>query len=433
MLSDLDEKEQGIAEDAGEVFFRKRGIQQGLYPSWQYFKAAEDESLRELVGPAEIVVIPLTYNGGREGLVVDAYPLVSSAQPDKDTVLQGRRTRVLFDLGGEDITDRIFTRLTSLTYTDADADEADDLQFTLAGADPDTNEELMSLFLGNTDKALGVTIVKDAGAPDGTVAHESLLVGNFYVDEVSETRSPCRVTVKATSIALTDAAKKKNSRAWAENGNVTLLEIANAAASNLGLILEDQGTRASEVTYGQSLMQNRQTDLDFLSSLCAAQNITIKVTNGRLSLLESQRDALKNAVVIRPSDCTSVSFSSGSKLLDYYKVTVSYTDPFTGNLIYGSAYNRDVKGGKSAKVNIKVSSNAEAKALAENILKSYNRFVFTASLTLPGTLKLASGNTVMLDGFGGRDGRYTITSVKQKISTSGFTTSVDLREWEEES
>lgn len=427
---EFDARELGI--ETGEIFFRECGIFQEKYDSWTSFKDAENEKLRNLVGPAEIVVIPIIYNGGREGLVADAYPLVSGAQPEANTILPGRRTRVRFVLGGENISNRIFPRLSSLTYTDADADEADDLQFTLVGADMETNEELMNLFLDNTDKALGVTIVKETGAPDGTVSQESLLVGNFYVDEVSETIAPCRVTVKATSIALTDAAKKKNSRSWAEDETVTLLFIANAIATNLGLILENQGTRAAEVRYGQSLMQNRQTDLDFLSSLCTAQNITIKVSNGRLMLLEAQRDALENAVVIRPQDCSSVSFSSGSKLLEYRKVTVSYTDPFTQQLIHGSAYNLDIKGGKSTTVYIKVSSDAEAKALAENILKSYNRFVFTASLTLPGTLKLASGNTVMLDGFGGRDGRYTITQVKQKVSTSGFTTSVDLREWEEE-
>ena len=426
----FDAEEQGIEDGEGEIFFRKRGILQAQFAAWSYFKSAEEEHLREDVGDAEITVIPITYNGGRVGLVVDAEPKAGAGYPSVSANIPARRTTVTFDRNGKNITDAIMPFLVSLTVTDADADEADDLQFTLAGGDIATNEKFVDFFTEDAEYPIGVTIVKQTGAPDGTFTQETLNCGAFYVDEVSETIAPCRVTVKATSIALTEEVKKKKSRSWAENGQVSLLQIAQEVADGLDLRLEDQGTRAAGILYGNTLIQHRQTDIDFLSTQCAAADITVKLSNGQLILMESQRDAMANAVIITPQDCSAVQFNSGSQLREYSMVTVSYTDT-NGRLVYGIARDPDVKGGKTTTVYIKVGSNAEAKKIAEDILRSYNRYVFTASLTMPGSVKMAAGNSVMLDGFGKRDGRYTITEAKHKIGTGGYTTTVELKESEE--
>ena len=75
----------------------------------------------------------------------------------------------------------------------------------------------------------------------------------------------------------------------------------------------------------------------------------------------------------------------------------------------------------------KVSSNAEAKTLAEKRLREKNGQQFTASFTLVGDAGLVAGVTVTVKGHGAFDGKYIVESATHSVSSSGYTTSVKLR------
>ena len=91
---------------------------------------------------------------------------------------------------------------------------------------------------------------------------------------------------------------------------------------------------------------------------------------------------------------------------------------------------RDADTSESAQVleiKEKVSSNAEAKTLAEKRLREKNGQQFTASFTLVGDAGLVAGVTVTVKGYGAFDGKYIVESATHSVSSSGYTTSVKLR------
>ena len=108
-----------------------------------------------------------------------------------------------------------------------------------------------------------------------------------------------------------------------------------------------------------------------------------------------------------------------------------YVDPASGARIEGIAktddYNEDAKNNQQLEVFAKVSSVGEAKALAEKRLRLHNKFARTAAFTLPGNPALAAGVTVLLDKFGGWDGKYIVSQAKHTVKPSGYTTDIQLR------
>ena len=86
-----------------------------------------------------------------------------------------------------------------------------------------------------------------------------------------------------------------------------------------------------------------------------------------------------------------------AKATQYSSCRVSYVDP-TGKCIEGIAkvedYKADAKNNQQLEITAKVSDKAEAKALAEKLLRKHNRYAKTASFTLPGNPDLVAGVAV---------------------------------------
>ena len=66
-------------------------------------------------------------------------------------------------------------------------------------------------------------------------------------------------------------------------------------------------------------------------------------------------------------------------------------------------------------------------SLAEKLLRKHNRYAKTAIFTLPGNPALVAGVTVMLEGWGGWDGKYIVTQAKHTVDGSGYIVQVRLR------
>ena len=76
----------------------------------------------------------------------------------------------------------------------------------------------------------------------------------------------------------------------------------------------------------------------------------------------------------------------------------------------------------------KVASADEAKALAEKRLRLHNKYTRSASFTLPGNPNVTAGVTVMLEGWGGWDGKYIVKQAVHAVDSSGgYTTQIKLR------
>lgn len=85
------------------------------------------------------------------------------------------------------------------------------------------------------------------------------------------------------------------------------------------------------------------------------------------------------------------------------------------------------KDGQVLEIRRKVNSAAEAKVLAQKMLRLKNKYEYTADFTFPGDSALVAGVTVNLKDWGLYSGKYIISQAKHSVGGSGYTTTVKLR------
>ena len=356
-----------------------------------------------------------------------------------------RRVAVEIVFDGADITTSIRPYLLSLTYTDSEEDESDSLQIQLQDRDSLWLENWLNKAVEATAAAkfsMSATITPENWGNSGG----SLPTGRFELDSVEAHGPPATVSIKGSSLAYGSSIRQtKKTKAWE---NYTLSGIASEIAGNAGLSCLYEA--ASNPTYKRK-EQTKKSDITFLSELCHDEGISLKCTDGQLVLFDqSVYEALPPVMTIRKDggrilpaapeahgaygkdpSCEAYedySFSTGAAETQYGSCRVSYRDPATGNCIEGIATADGDDGDSEQRLEItaRVSSAGEAKALAEKHLRLHNKFNRSASFTLPGNTALVAGVTVMLEGFGGWDGKYMVKQATHTVS-GGYTTKIDLR------
>lgn len=356
-----------------------------------------------------------------------------------------RRVAVEIVFDGADITTSIRPYLLSLTYTDSEEDESDSLQIQLQDRDSLWLENWLNKAVEATAAAkfsMSATITPENWGNSGG----SLPTGRFELDSVEAHGPPATVSIKGSSLAYGSSIRQtKKTKAW---GNYTLSGIASEIAGNAGLSCLYEA--ASNPTYKRK-EQTKKSDITFLSELCHDEGISLKCTDGQLVLFDqSVYEALPPVMTIRKDggrilpaapeahgaygkdpSCEAYedySFSTGAAETQYGSCRVSYRDPATGKCIEGIATADGDDGDSEQRLEItaRVSSAGEAKALAEKHLRLHNKFNRSASFTLPGNTALVAGVTVMLEGFGGWDGKYMVKQATHTVS-GGYTTKIDLR------
>lgn len=362
---------------------------------------------------------------------------------DKDAA---RRASVEVVFDGADITSSIRPYLLSMTYTDSEEDESDSLQIQLQDRDSLWLESWLEKAVAATAAAkfsMSATITPENWGSGGG----ALPTGGFELDSVEAGGPPATINLKGSSLAYGSSIRQtKKTKAWE---NYSLSGIANEIAGNAGLTCMYEAAR--NPTYERK-EQTKKSDIKFLSELCHDEGISLKCTDGQLVLFDqSVYEALPPVMTIRRNngrilpaspnaygayskaiDCEAYldySLSTGAAETQYGSCRVSYTDPATGKCIEGiaTAEGDDGKSEQRLEITARVSSAGEAKALAEKHLRLHNKFNRSASFTLPGNTALVAGVTVMLEGFGGWDGKYMVKQATHTVGNSGYTTKIDLR------
>lgn len=358
---------------------------------------------------------------------------------------KARRTAVQVIFDGADITADVRPYLLSLTYTDSEEDESDSLQIQLQ----DRGGLWLESWLNQAVEAsaasklsMSAVITPENWGSGGG----SLLTGNFELDSVEAGGPPATVSIKGSSLAYGASIRQtKKTKAWE---NYSLSGIAREIAGNAGLSCRYEA--ASDPTYKRK-EQTKKSDIKFLSELCHDKGISLKCTDGQLVLFDqSVYEAMPPVMTIRRGggrilpaapqahgaygkspDCEAYidySLSTGAAETQYGSCRVSYADPATGKCIEGTAAaaGDDGKSEQRLEITARVSSTGEAKELAEKHLRLHNKFNRSASFTLPGNTSLVAGVTVMLEGFGGWDGKYMVKQAAHTVG-GGYTTKIDLR------
>ena len=251
--------------------------------------------------------------------------------------------------------------------------------------------------------------------------------GQFELDAVSASGPPAEITIKGTSLPYTAQIRQtQKSKAWEA---YTLSGIAREMAARNGMACLYES--ASDPYYDR-VEQVKQSDIAFLSVLCHNVGISLKATSNMLVLFDQPAYEVREPIrTIRRGDhsYTKYKLSTGKADTQYDSCRVSYMA--SGACIEAIAYVDDYKADKESnqqlEVTAKVSSVAEAQALAQKRLRLHNKYAQTASFTLPGAPDMVSGVTVLLAGFGAWDGKYIIKQARHSVGSSGYTTAVTLR------
>lgn len=341
-----------------------------------------------------------------------------------------RRTAVEVAFAGTDITASIQPYLLSLTYTDNEEDTTDDLQIKLQDRDGLWMEKWLQEAVEAASAAklkMEAVIVRENWAGGGKDV--VLPCGQFELDSIDASGPPAIVTIKGTSLPYSAQVRQtKKSKAW-ESYSLSGIAKEMAGANGMACLYES----ATDPFFSR-VEQFQTSDIAFLSRLCHDAGISLKATDSILVLFDQATYEARSAVATykRGGGYTKYKLSSGTADKQYTSCRVSYVAP-SGRCISATAkiedYNADAdaKNNQQLEVTAKVSSIAEAKALAEKRLRLHNKYQRTASFTLPGDPALVAGETVQLEGWGAWDGKYIISQAKHTVEGSGYTVQVKLR------
>ncbi len=341
-----------------------------------------------------------------------------------------RRAAVEIAFGGTDITASIRPYLLSMSYTDNEEDETDDLQLTLQ----DRSRIWMERWLLDTVEAAASGVLKI----DAVILQENqrsdgwdriLPCGQFELDSVAASGPPGTIAIKGTSLPYSATIRQtKKNRAWE---GYRLSGIAREIAAANGMICMYES--AFDPRYDR-VEQLYTSDIEFLSGLCHDAGISLKATDSILVLFDQAAYEAKEGVyTIRRGDgsYTRYRLNTGTADTQYASCRVSYPNPATGQCITATArvsdYNAKSKNSQQLEISARVGSIGEAKILAEKHLRMRNRYAQTASFTLVGNPNLVAGVTLYLEDWGAFDGKYIVSQAIHTVSGSGYTTQLKLR------
>ena len=341
-----------------------------------------------------------------------------------------RRAKVNVTFDGVDISKPLQRYFKSLTYTDNEEDP-DDLEIQLA----DKDDVWLTEWLGNIeDAAMSVTNMKI----DAEIVAENwrsgggdkvLPCGQFELDTARGKGPPSTIIIMGTALPYSSQARQtKKSRSWEAR---KLSGIANDIAAANGMKV--MYLSASDPYYART-EQVKTSDYKHLSRLCEKAGISLKTTNNTFVLFDqAEYEARPSIFTFKRGGgkYTKWEVYSGETNTKYASCRVSYTDPDTGKSVEGTAYVEDYNAKKENnqrhEVSAKVSSAAEAKALAEKHLRLVNKHQKTVVFTMPGNPDMMAGQPVDLAGWGMWTGKYIIKKAAHAVGDGGYVTRVDLR------
>lgn len=255
-----------------------------------------------------------------------------------------------------------------------------------------------------------------------------LSCGQYELDNISAQGPPGTITLKGTSLPYRSTVRQvAKSKSWEE---YTLSGIGNEIAGKNGMTcMYLSGTNP----FYKRVEQYRTSDICFLQKLCHDSGCSLKVSNNIIVIFDQASYEKKAAVLTikrgESGNYGKYKISTRANSI-YTSCHVSYTTP-AGTVIQATvhteSYKADDKKGQCLEIRQRVSSGAEAKTLAENMLRLHNKYEVTGTFDMPGAPRLLAGCTVILEGWGTWDGKHVIKQAKHSVSGSGYTTQITVR------
>ncbi len=193
-----------------------------------------------------------------------------------------RRTKAEISFAGVNITKSIQPYLLSLSYTDNEEGEADDLQLTLQDRDGlwlvNWLAEAVETAAAGQLKMQAVLVQENW---QGGGVDKLLDCGTFELDSVTAQAPPATVTIKGTSLPYSAQIRQTlRTKAWEA---YSLSGIAGQLAAENGLSLMWEA--AADPFYSR-IEQVQTSDIAFLTKLCQNAGISLKATGQLLVLFD---------------------------------------------------------------------------------------------------------------------------------------------------
>lgn len=352
----------------------------------------------------------------------------------------GRRAWLQVTYDNKDISEALAEYLIDASYTDNLSGQVDDVSLTLE----DKAGLWQSDWMPSKGATLDVTLCTYnwVGLYDGEA---DVHLGRFEVDEIELSSAPDVVTIKAVAITVSDNSTLRStmrSKTWE---NISVWKAANDIAWENGMKLYWDCDDNPNI---DKLEQNDESDLDVLKKICDDAGFALKVTTDTIIVFDEAKYEAADPVIeiyhpdtqkiidIADSDgdktieriLHSTGYSFTSKIRDVYrKCHVKYAQDKDKSVIESTFVDPNKEDGATLEIHQQVSTQAEADRLAKKKLREKNSEECTGSFSSEGQPFLCAGETVEMIGFGTFSGKYIITQAKHDLSSSGYTTSIDVR------
>lgn len=312
---------------------------------------------------------------------------------------------------GAAVTSQMLGSKTTVTYTDVASGEADSLDIEIN----DCRRQWIIAWLPMLGDSLTAKIKLTDWQQEGD--NRQLDCGLFLLDDFAFSGWPVIGKISAVSTPANTAFREtQRSKNWEQ---VTIREIAREIAGRVGikLLWEVQG---NDFIIG-SIEQNKQTDCDFLMSLCDTYGLSLKIYANQLVIFD--REAYKEkAAALTISEEDIISWSWQKTLAGTYTGgELNYTDQLSGKEI-------TAKVGSGPRL-LKVSARAENQGDAERRIKAAvntaNHGATSLRITIMGNACLAAGQCVTVVGLGRLSGKYYINRITHHIG-GGYTMDMEL-------
>ena len=351
----------------------------------------------------------------------------------------GRRAWLIVTYNGKDISESLAQYVLSFSYTDNLTGQVDDISIALE----DRAELWEADWMPERGATLDITICTYNWS-DLYSEEQDLQLGKFEIDELEVSSAPNVVTIKAVAISISDDSTLRStlrSHTWE---NISVQKAANDIAWQNGMKLQWYCDDNPNI---DKLEQNDESDLDVLQKICDDAGFALKVTTDTIIIFDVEKfekedvyaeyyhpgTTILNIVENQPKPVQTdalLNYSFKAKIRDVYKKChVKYAKDKDKSVIESTfiAPDKKEKEGATLEVHQQVSSQAEADRLAKKKLREKNCEEFTGSFSSDGNMGLCAGETIEMLGFGNFSGKYIITQAKHDISSSGFTSSVEIR------
>lgn len=309
---------------------------------------------------------------------------------------------------GKNITKDISENIISITYTDKEEGESDELEISI--------EDSEGLWLDEWFPVKGDKI--EVEISDGIAV---LKCGVFEIDEPAFSGSRSGATVSLKGLA---AGVKKNlrSKKGSNHENKTLREIANTVASRHGFKV--QGI-IPNITIGRST-QRKETDLEYLRRISYNFGLFFSVRNETI-IFTSIYEIEKGSAAFTLFKEDLLSYSITDKTTGTYKqVKQRWHNPAKKKVINHEA-NGESESSDVLEINHRAENEQQAEAIGKAALHRANSITKEGSVSVPGNLLFVAGNNFSLQRLGKLSGKWHIKQSTHTLNRGGYTTDGEIK------